>query len=230
MWMNLNPAMLAWIPRIKQAGFRLGILSNMGDGVLDYMRPRFPWLAQFDHLTWSCELGVVKPDPAIYLHTVKKLNVSPDRALFIDNLQKNIVGAEAVGLHAALFENPEQLQSDWPARFPPYPASKQPVEPLPHPKPGYSGPDAGLYPCQGQTDLLHDLQVETLQCGHVGGCVGEQADLADVQIGKDLAADAHLAQNPLVPIRPRCSPLRCKKRRWGSQLRSISKPLLVLCR
>jgi putative hydrolase of the HAD superfamily len=112
MWMNLNPAMLAWIPKIKQAGFRLGILSNMGDGVLDYMRPRFPWLAQFDHLTWSCELGVVKPDPAIYLHTVNKLNVAPDRALFIDNLQKNIVGAEAVGLHAALFENPEQLQND----------------------------------------------------------------------------------------------------------------------
>ena len=112
MWMNLNPAMLAWVPRIKQAGFRLGILSNMGDGVLDYMRPRFPWLAQFDHLTWSCELGVVKPDPAIYLHTVKKLNVSPDRALFIDNLQKNIAGAEAIGLHAALFENPEQLQND----------------------------------------------------------------------------------------------------------------------
>jgi putative hydrolase of the HAD superfamily len=112
MWMNLNPAMLAWIPKIKQAGFRLGILSNMGDGVLDYMRPRFAWLAHFDHLTWSCELGVVKPDPAIYLHTVKKLNVSPDRALFIDNLQKNIVGAEAVGLHAALFESPEQLQND----------------------------------------------------------------------------------------------------------------------
>jgi putative hydrolase of the HAD superfamily len=53
MWMNLNPAMLAWIPRIKQAGFRVGILSNMPAGVLDYLRPRFPWLAQFDHLTWS---------------------------------------------------------------------------------------------------------------------------------------------------------------------------------
>jgi putative hydrolase of the HAD superfamily len=112
MWMSLNPAMLAWIPKIKQAGFRLGILSNMGDGVLEYLRPRFSWLALFDHLTWSCELGVVKPDPAIYLHTVKKLNVSPDRALFIDNLEKNIVGAEAVGLHAALFANVEQLQSD----------------------------------------------------------------------------------------------------------------------
>jgi putative hydrolase of the HAD superfamily len=112
MWMNLNPAMLAWIPKLKQAGFRLGILSNMPAGVLEYMRPRFPWLAQFDQLTWSCDLGVVKPDPAIYLHTVKKLAVSPDRALFIDNLEKNIAGAEAVGLHAALFENLEQLQSD----------------------------------------------------------------------------------------------------------------------
>ena len=122
MWMNLNPAMLAWIPRIKQAGFRLGILSNMGDGVLDYLRPRFSWLSQFDWLTWSCELGVVKPDPAIYLHTVKKLNVSPDRALFIDNLQKNIDGAEAVGLHAALFENVEQLQADLARRGFPLPA------------------------------------------------------------------------------------------------------------
>jgi putative hydrolase of the HAD superfamily len=126
MWMNLNPAMLAWIPRIKQAGFRLGILSNMGDGVLGYMRPRFPWLSQFDHLTWSCELGVVKPDPAIYLHTVKKLGVSPDRALFIDNLQKNVDGAEAVGLQAALFENVEQLQNDLHRRGFPLP----PLEPL----------------------------------------------------------------------------------------------------
>jgi putative hydrolase of the HAD superfamily len=112
MWMNLNPAMLAWIPKIKEAGFRIGILSNMPAGVLGYMRPRFPWLAQFDYLTWSCDLGVVKPDPAIYLHTVKKLSVSPDQALFIDNLEKNIAGAEAVGLHAALFENLEQLQND----------------------------------------------------------------------------------------------------------------------
>jgi putative hydrolase of the HAD superfamily len=112
MWMNLNPAMIAWIPKIKAAGFRLGILSNMGYGVLEPILAGFSWLNQFDQLTWSCELGVVKPDPAIYLHTIKKLNVKPEQALFIDNLQKNIVGAEEVGLRAALFENVEQLQSD----------------------------------------------------------------------------------------------------------------------
>src|ERR1700744_1478869 len=53
MWMNLDPAMQAWIPKIKQAGFRLGILSNMGYGVLDYLKPRFPWLDPVSHPTPS---------------------------------------------------------------------------------------------------------------------------------------------------------------------------------
>ena len=64
----------------------------------------------------------MKPDPAIYLHTVKKLKVSPNQALFIDNLEKNIVGAEAVGLHAALFQNVDQLQKDLARRGFPLPA------------------------------------------------------------------------------------------------------------
>jgi len=122
MWMNLNPTMLAWIPKIKQAGFRLGILSNMPRGVMNYMLPRFSWLAEFDQLTWSCDLGLVKPDPAIYLHTVKKLGVTPDQALFIDNLEKNIVGAEAVGLYANLFQTVEQLQGELGRRGFPLPA------------------------------------------------------------------------------------------------------------
>jgi putative hydrolase of the HAD superfamily len=112
MWMDLNRAMVAWIPKIKQAGLKLGILSNMGYGVLGYIRPRFEWLDQFDHLTWSCELGVVKPDPAIYLHTLKKLQAPPQQTLFIDNLEKNIVAAESVGLQALLFTHVDQLQKD----------------------------------------------------------------------------------------------------------------------
>jgi putative hydrolase of the HAD superfamily len=125
MWMDLNPAMVAWIPKIKQAGLRLGILSNMGYGVLGYILPRFDWLAQFDQLTWSCELGVVKPDPAIYLHTLKKLQVLPEQALFIDNLEKNIVAAESVGLHALLFTSVDQLRKDLAQRNYPLP----PLEP-----------------------------------------------------------------------------------------------------
>jgi putative hydrolase of the HAD superfamily len=124
MWMDLNQTMVAWIPKIKQAGLKLGILSNMGYGVLGYILPRFHWLDQFDQLTWSCELGVVKPDPAIYLHTLKKLQVLPQQTLFIDNLVKNIVAAESVGLQALLFTSVDQLQKDVAERNYPLPALK----------------------------------------------------------------------------------------------------------
>jgi hypothetical protein len=57
---------------------------------------------------------------------------------------------------------------------------------------------AGAGLCQGQAYLLYDLEVETLQRGYVRGGVREQANLANVQVGKDLTAKPYLAQNSLV--------------------------------
>ena len=84
----------------------------MGYGVLGYMLPRFSWLSRVRPSHLVLRAGRREADPAIYLHTLKKLSISLYQALFIDNLEKNIVGAEAVGLHAALFENVDQLQRD----------------------------------------------------------------------------------------------------------------------
>ena len=81
----------------------------MGMNVLRFMRQDFAWLNQFDQLTWSCELGAVKPDPAIYRHAIRELAVKPEEALFIDNLERNIAGARAVGLHGLHFTNVEEL-------------------------------------------------------------------------------------------------------------------------
>ncbi len=47
-------------------------------------------------------------------------------------------------------------------------------------------------------DALHDLDAEALQGGDVLGMVGEQADLADAEVGDDLAAEAYLAEDALV--------------------------------
>ena len=47
-------------------------------------------------------------------------------------------------------------------------------------------------------DALYDLDAEALQGGDVLGVVGEQADLADAEVGDDLAAEAYLAEDALV--------------------------------
>lgn len=112
----LDPRMLAWIKSLQNAGIRTAILSNMVTEVLGRMRRDFTWLGGFTHLTWSCELGIAKPDPAIYLHTCENLGVRPEEALFIDDKLVNIHAAEQVGLHALHFRSIDQLRADLAAR------------------------------------------------------------------------------------------------------------------
>ena len=123
-WAGLNPIMLDWMARLRAAGLKIAILSNMGEDFLAYMRKNFRWLEDFHHLTWSCELDMVKPEAAIYEHTLQKLGVRPEEALFLDDKIENVEGAHAVGLHALLFRDVETLAADlkregWAKELPP---------------------------------------------------------------------------------------------------------------
>ncbi|HEV2276334.1 MAG TPA: HAD family phosphatase [Acidobacteriaceae bacterium] len=112
MWMDINQPVLDYALEIRRSGLRTGILSNMGEDVLRAMRRQFSWLDEFNALIWSCELGIVKPDPAIYLEALQKLEVEPGEALFIDNLEVNIAGAEKVGLRGLVFRDAGQFHRD----------------------------------------------------------------------------------------------------------------------
>ena len=112
MWSTLNEAMLLWVQALQDAGFRTAILSNMGAELLSYMRQEFGWLGRFDHHTWSCELRIAKPDPAIYRYTCEKVGVAPEKALFLDDKPENIAAAESIGLQAILFTTVEALQGE----------------------------------------------------------------------------------------------------------------------
>lgn len=116
MWASLNEEMLSWVVALQDAGFPTAILSNMGEDMLRYMRQEFGWLAHFQHHTWSCELGIGKPDPAIYTHTCESLGVAPEHTLFLDDKPENIEAAASVGLNAVLFHSIEQLRHDLEAR------------------------------------------------------------------------------------------------------------------
>ena len=112
MWMDINEAMLSWALEIQRFGLRIGILSNMGEDVLRAMRQDFPWIHKFDALVWSCELGIVKPDAAIYRHAVRQLGINADEALFIDNLEVNVTAAKQAGLHSLVYKDIAQLGRD----------------------------------------------------------------------------------------------------------------------
>jgi len=112
MWTTQNPAMLAWQLQLKERGVLTAILSNMGDAVHENIARELDWIERFDAQVWSYQLGVAKPDPAIYLHILKELNVRPEESLFLDDKQVNIDAARSLGMKALLFTTVAQLRAD----------------------------------------------------------------------------------------------------------------------
>jgi putative hydrolase of the HAD superfamily len=112
LWATVDPIMLEWVNRVRASGMKIAILSNMGEDLLAYMRENFGWLDRFHHLTWSCELNLIKPMAAIYEHTLEKLNVRAAEALFLDDRLENVEGARAVGMRSLLFRGVRNLQED----------------------------------------------------------------------------------------------------------------------
>jgi putative hydrolase of the HAD superfamily len=103
-WTRVNPEMLRRARQLSAAGLKIAILSNMQVDMLRVMRDKFDWLAEFDVQMYSCEVGLVKPDREVYLECLRRLDVQPKEALFLDDKQKNIDGAEHVGMHTLLFD------------------------------------------------------------------------------------------------------------------------------
>jgi putative hydrolase of the HAD superfamily len=109
MWTTHDPRMVAWQATLRKCGLRTAILSNMGDAVLANIERSFAWIRNFDVLVWSYQLGIAKPDPAIYRHALQQLRTAPEETLLIDDKQENIDAAMALGMRGIVFTNPEAL-------------------------------------------------------------------------------------------------------------------------
>jgi len=112
MWSTQCPAMIDWQLALKQRGLLTAILSNMGDAVLTKVEHEFDWIRRFDLVVWSCEVGIVKPDPAIYLHMLAELKTRPEDTLFIDDKLPNVEAARALNIQAIQFSSVERLRED----------------------------------------------------------------------------------------------------------------------
>ena len=92
--------MLELADEIRAKGIRTAILTNT---VREWgqWRDRLP-LQSFDSVVDSCEVGMRKPDPDIYVLVCSQLGLTPKDCLFLDDHPENIGGALAVGLDALL--------------------------------------------------------------------------------------------------------------------------------
>ena len=112
LWAVQNPVMVAWQLALKQRGLKTAILSNIGDDVYASVEREFAWIHRFDVQVWSYQLGIAKPDPAIYRHTLSELGTRPEETLFIDDKLVNVEAARALGIRAIEFVSVERLREE----------------------------------------------------------------------------------------------------------------------
>lgn len=112
MWSSLNPDMLNWVAMLDEAGLTTALLSNMQHDMAAYARKNFAWLKHFDHQILSCELRLIKADPAIFHKSIERIGAKPEEILFVDDRQVNIEGARSTGIAAIRFESTNQLREE----------------------------------------------------------------------------------------------------------------------
>ncbi len=109
-WLEVNPDMAALLEELRDGGTRLALLSNAG---FDYGSPfrSAPWARAFEGVFLSAELGLLKPDPAIYLAVADRLGVAPASVVFIDNKEPNVDAAITLGMRGHVFTTAEALRA-----------------------------------------------------------------------------------------------------------------------
>lgn len=103
--------MVALLPALERAGYRLYALTNWSAETFPVARHRYPWLSHFRHIVVSGDVGLAKPDPAIFTLALHHANRPAADVLFIDDNQPNVDAALALGLSAVHFTSPGQCQA-----------------------------------------------------------------------------------------------------------------------
>ena len=88
------------------------LLSNAWDDLRKMIADVWQIDDAFDRLVISAEIGLVKPDLAIYQWLISQLGMNPSKAVFVDDFLHNIESAQAAGLQAIHFRAPDQAQDE----------------------------------------------------------------------------------------------------------------------
>jgi putative hydrolase of the HAD superfamily len=102
LWTELRPTAGELLEVVRGWNVQTALLSN-APLVLGKAIRRTAWVAAFDHVFISAELGVTKPDPAIYEVVTGELSANQGEIAFIDDRQANVDAAAAAGWNAHLW-------------------------------------------------------------------------------------------------------------------------------
>ena len=111
-WTDVDDRMIALVTELAEEGRTLGLLSNIIADLIPRIEDKHgSWLSRFDALTYSCRIGVAKPDPRAYRICADRLGVDPADIVFFDDTERNVLAAREAGMRAEVFTGPDQVRA-----------------------------------------------------------------------------------------------------------------------
>jgi HAD superfamily hydrolase (TIGR01509 family) len=102
-WIEVQQPMLEAVRAVRDLGLRCGLATNQQNLRGGYMRSSLGFEEIFDEQFYSYELGFAKPEAGYFKAIMDRIDVAPDRVLFIDDHEGNVAGAREIGIHSELF-------------------------------------------------------------------------------------------------------------------------------
>ena len=100
---KLTDGLIGFLEAINHQGVEVWCLSNDLSEWSRKLRIRFGLDKYFRCFVVSGDVGVGKPDRAIFEHLIRHLNVSPCEVVFVDDKQRNLDAAAEIGFDTILF-------------------------------------------------------------------------------------------------------------------------------
>lgn len=108
---RMDTELVAFIDSLRPQ-YKTGLLSNAWKGTRETVGSKFAFLQVFDVSVFSDEVGMMKPDAAFYNWILKRLQVQPGEAVFIDDMAENVQAAQSLGMAGIIFHTREQALKD----------------------------------------------------------------------------------------------------------------------
>jgi 2-haloacid dehalogenase len=119
-WLPGYPKMLAGaisgtvevLAELRERGVPVYAITNWSSETFPIALERFDFLRWFRGILVSGEVKLIKPDPRIFRILFQRFNIDPARAVYVDDVQRNVDAAKALGMYALRFTDAKTLRRD----------------------------------------------------------------------------------------------------------------------
>ena len=107
---KINFELVNYIKELKKT-HKVYLLSNAISSYLRNILSKYNLEECFDKIYISAEIHLIKPNANFFSYVTNDLGLNPKECIMIDDSQKNINGAESIGIKGIVYQNLEDLKS-----------------------------------------------------------------------------------------------------------------------